>query len=853
LWPSLAAWSGEPPWTTIEVGTLTAEDGDLWLVPEIESFKRTHPQIHVRYSTVGTPSRNDIRIEDLPELALNVLGIISDRGNEVAYLTARDLIEPVEKFLPDPDFRFEDFFENCWDAVFYQGCHWGVPFMASSVAFILDWPLFQEAGIAEPPKTWGEVLDDARRLTKDTDGDAEIDQWGFRLGMRGKNDTHLFYLWLTMVLQKGGYLMRDGRFHLDHPALREAYHFLRELEDSGGATADNRKFRDVASDLSVRYAMQIAPSYQLNPLMKRHNYRIVLWPTFGKQVIADERRHYLAIGKSTPEKEAASWEFVKWVTRADAPHPDRSQFFQVSCRKDLLDRKDIQAKIGAWAKGFDAMHLTKGWNVVQGDPVMGRYEAMDHLETLITDLFHGHMGFDEAMARGEAECNAILLREARTNPVPEALSGAPTSEATGPEGLYQRAESSRRNQDFKQASLDYLRLWGLFPEKVARLHWERTIVACLKNAGLYIEAEALLSSTRPEAAAAVLSEDLQSSDPLAAAYRKATPDLEKLRSVNLSGGTPLEQAIFRHRLGCVEIHEEDKNTSPMETESQGLAESLKAATPHQAAVWAVCSTAIIDLILRQRTQSGPEGKLRGGFDLKSLEDRETARRLASAALAAGCSAALASARYDPLVFNALDIQMGLLRRLGETREAVTSCEEIVHRFERSILSPQYGLKAAHLWKEELMDLNLAVVACDKVALLNPKSEFSREALMTEGFWLYGAHRMDEAKVVFQKLLEGLPPGEDADTIQLVIGLCGAAPDGTKGHADALLEFTRSHPGHPLCPRVMLLLAAERLVQFDFEGAEALLREVQSEFPGTPSALEAGQGVLRLTSGLTGEN
>ncbi|MCI2956911.1 extracellular solute-binding protein [Agromyces atrinae] len=39
--------------------------------------------------------------------------------------------------------------------------------------------LFAEAGITAPPATWEEFLAAAKALTKDTDGDGTIDQWGF--------------------------------------------------------------------------------------------------------------------------------------------------------------------------------------------------------------------------------------------------------------------------------------------------------------------------------------------------------------------------------------------------------------------------------------------------------------------------------------------------------------------------------------------------------------------------------------------------------------------------------------------------------------------------------------------------
>src|SRR3990172_2140380 len=92
------ASSGSPK-VTIEVGNLDTEDGDAWMLSQLMEFQRAHPEINVVYHSIGFPSRNEVRIEDLHDLALNVLGVISDRGYEVEYLSARDLIEPIDRFL----------------------------------------------------------------------------------------------------------------------------------------------------------------------------------------------------------------------------------------------------------------------------------------------------------------------------------------------------------------------------------------------------------------------------------------------------------------------------------------------------------------------------------------------------------------------------------------------------------------------------------------------------------------------------------------------------------------------------------------------------------------------------------
>ena len=68
--------------------------------------------------------------------------------------------------------------------------------------------VFEEAGIENPPKTWEELVDMAALLTKDTNDDGRIDQWGLRVR---SNDDGLPYTILSMILQQNGTFMRDGR------------------------------------------------------------------------------------------------------------------------------------------------------------------------------------------------------------------------------------------------------------------------------------------------------------------------------------------------------------------------------------------------------------------------------------------------------------------------------------------------------------------------------------------------------------------------------------------------------------------------------------------------------------------
>jgi multiple sugar transport system substrate-binding protein len=75
----------------------------------------------------------------------------------------------------------EQFTQTAWDAAGGQneGGTSMIPWVAGVTTMFYNTKMFEAAGISEPPTTWDEFVEDAKKLTIDTDGDGEIDQWGF--------------------------------------------------------------------------------------------------------------------------------------------------------------------------------------------------------------------------------------------------------------------------------------------------------------------------------------------------------------------------------------------------------------------------------------------------------------------------------------------------------------------------------------------------------------------------------------------------------------------------------------------------------------------------------------------------
>jgi multiple sugar transport system substrate-binding protein len=72
----------------------------------------------------------------------------------------------------------EDFFSGPMETCVWKGKTYGLPLNTCTKALFYRKDMLESVGV-KPPKTWEELIDVAKKLTKDVDGDGEIDVWGF--------------------------------------------------------------------------------------------------------------------------------------------------------------------------------------------------------------------------------------------------------------------------------------------------------------------------------------------------------------------------------------------------------------------------------------------------------------------------------------------------------------------------------------------------------------------------------------------------------------------------------------------------------------------------------------------------
>ena len=111
--------------------------------------------------------------------APDVMGILDKAFPQFSqYGVFEDLGPYLEK---DPEIRRSDFIPEFLRSFTYHGRQLGLPWDGHTVLMYYNKDLFAREGLPEPKAdwTWDDFLRAAKALTKDTDGDGRIDQFGF--------------------------------------------------------------------------------------------------------------------------------------------------------------------------------------------------------------------------------------------------------------------------------------------------------------------------------------------------------------------------------------------------------------------------------------------------------------------------------------------------------------------------------------------------------------------------------------------------------------------------------------------------------------------------------------------------
>ncbi|MBI4243692.1 MAG: sugar ABC transporter substrate-binding protein [Planctomycetes bacterium] len=244
---------------------------------------------------------------------------------DIADFASRGALYDLTSFIEiDPEFiKYKsDSWKEVWDNNKFNGRDYGIPIWTNSISIFYNKTLFDKEGISYPDETWDwdMLLQSAKRLTKDADGDGRNEQFGFGgvpLDMRG------WHLYLYIRQNRGAFFNEDRTKSLiNMPEAVEAIQWVVDLSKKHHIAPTKTEMTTGEFGwggetllLTGRVAMIWGGRWMMLPLSDakdlKFEWGVSPFPS-GKQRVTVSAAVYLAISAKTKHPQEC-WEFLRFM------------------------------------------------------------------------------------------------------------------------------------------------------------------------------------------------------------------------------------------------------------------------------------------------------------------------------------------------------------------------------------------------------------------------------------------------------------------------------------------------------------------------------------------------------------
>lgn len=296
-----------------------------------------------------------------------------------------------------------------------DGKLYGMPSMLMPWVLVYNAKLFEEAGLdpSRPPKTMEEFLDYAKKLTRDTNGDGKIDQWGF--GMTAKRTLGLYSRFCGFLWSAGGdFLSKDNsKSVLDSAEALAGFTFFIELATKhkvahpGAVEMGPHDVRIAAANQKV--AMFIGTGFtpgminDINPDLKALDVlNFSDFPTFGDKPAYTAATQCMAVISASTKHPEIAWDVAKYEANYENQLATWGVNGWVSARKDVGSSDKIQ-------KDKFGKVLAVNQKFVKFPPLVVQWpEIADIVTTAIQNSLTGIQTPEKALMEAHTKVNQIL-------------------------------------------------------------------------------------------------------------------------------------------------------------------------------------------------------------------------------------------------------------------------------------------------------------------------------------------------------------------------------------------------------------------------------------------------------------
>jgi len=144
----------------------------------VKEFNERNPDIHVKHEIIEQGYGSVLLTSFAAGNAPDLFWVGSGQAHS---FIERNVLYDITPLIEKDGIDMGDFFESTLEPYRLNGRYFALPNDACSCVLFYNRKLLEEAGVPFPNGPWkyNEFVDYARKLTKDTNGDGKIDQWGF--------------------------------------------------------------------------------------------------------------------------------------------------------------------------------------------------------------------------------------------------------------------------------------------------------------------------------------------------------------------------------------------------------------------------------------------------------------------------------------------------------------------------------------------------------------------------------------------------------------------------------------------------------------------------------------------------
>jgi multiple sugar transport system substrate-binding protein len=302
------------------------------------------------------------------------------------------------------------------------GTLYGIPNEIDVYALNYNKALFQEAGIAGPPKTWAEFKDAAAKLTKKDAG-----QQGF--GMINSWAAGVVHPFASLLASNGGDLVVDGKPALDSKQAGETFQLYEDLIKSGAsdpamATADaNTTGPFLDNFVSGKTGMIIMANWWESALKGGMGDKFANIATAPIPVgPSGDKPHSISYSWMTvvnanagEAEQKAAWGFLAWLNNPKSGKNGASAMSDILMSMGILPSRssDIEAHKDKLGSEFLSGYVSVLTEAKPFPVVPGGQEFSESLQQTLEALQYGQVSAKDAQATAQTDATSILERAAK--------------------------------------------------------------------------------------------------------------------------------------------------------------------------------------------------------------------------------------------------------------------------------------------------------------------------------------------------------------------------------------------------------------------------------------------------------